>query len=105
MSNAKLLKQAIEQTQLDADGVAANKQEIISWLREYMPEEEARQLAAKAARRKRGYKIRPHKGGRDDRLNVRISPELKARLVAYAASEGKSASDIVIEAIENIKGL
>jgi hypothetical protein len=45
------------------------------------------------------FKITPHKGGRSVRLNVRITPDEKAKLMAVAKKNGLSVVDWIMEKV------
>jgi len=44
---------------------------------------------------RRGVRLNPSKGGRTDRLEVRITPESKAALMELAKAAGVSAADLI----------
>lgn len=44
-------------------------------------------------------KIRPHKGGRGERMQIRLSSEVKSRLEHLAAHDEKTMADVIIRLI------
>ncbi|HXV42963.1 MAG TPA: ribbon-helix-helix protein, CopG family [Anaerolineae bacterium] len=46
--------------------------------------------------------ITPHKGGRSERVNIRATPETKRLLELIRQRTGKSAADILEEAVQAI---
>jgi len=44
---------------------------------------------------RKGWKLTPSKGGRSDRLNIRITPRAKAALSEMAERQGKSTADLI----------